>query len=248
VAAIVATVIGVPIMRLSGLPAGIATLAILVIVNTVLGQWQSVTNGLQPFAGIPLDATLSSTLPYVLIAIPIAYLFKQSRIGLRLQASREDDVAARSIGVGVIGERTVAFVLSAAIVGAAGALYAHFLGSITPSVFYFPATFLLLTMLVVGGMKSLGGAILGAVVITALTEVLGRIENSVASLQGMTDVALALLLILILIIRPRGLTMGREFRMPATWFDRQPPFGAPDGHDSLLAEAPSVTQGPAARP
>ena len=239
VSAVVALVIGIPIMRLSGLPAGIATLAILVIVNTVLGQWQSVTNGLQPFAGIPADATLSSTLPYVLIAIPIAHLFKRSRIGLRLQASREDEVAARAIGVGVVWERTIAFVLSAALVGAAGALYAHYLLAITPSVFYFQATFLLLMMLVVGGMKSLGGAVVGALVITGLTEGLNRAENSVSALQGLTNVVLALLLILILILRPRGLMGSREFRMPARWVG--PPGVGASARDSLAATSSEAT-------
>lgn len=213
-AALVAAAIALPLMRLSGLAAGIGTLAILIIVYTVLGQARTVTNGLQTFSGIPPDATLWSTLPLVLVGLVIAYLFRESRTGLRLRASREDDVAARSIGVGVVRERSIAFVLSAAIVGAAGAIYAHYLGAITPTVFYFQATFLLIAMLVVGGMKSLSGAVVGTLLVTAIVKGLGQVEAHASSLQGLTDVALAALLILILIVRPRGVTGGREFRLP----------------------------------
>ncbi len=215
VAALLAAVLAVPLMRLSGLSAGIATLAVLIIVNVVLGQWRSVTNGLQTFSGIPADATLWSTLPLVLVALLVAYLFRQSRTGLHLRASREDEQAAQSIGIGVLRERTLAFVVSAAIVGAAGAVYAHYLGAITPTVFYFQATFLILTMLVVGGTKSLGGAVVGTLVVTVLRQGLGEVEDTAASLQGLTNVALALFLIGILIVRPKGIMGAREFRLRA---------------------------------
>jgi branched-chain amino acid transport system permease protein len=241
VAAAFALVIAVPLMRLTGLAAGIGTLAILIIVYTVLGQWRSVTNGLQTFSGIPSDATLWSTLPYVLVALLMAYLFRQSRLGLRLRASREDEIATRSIGVGVVGERTAAFVLSAAIVGAAGAVYAHYLGAITPTVFYFQATFLMLTMLVVGGMKSLGGAVVGSLVVTALTQGLGKVEGSVDSLQGLTDVALALVLIGILILRPKGIMGEREFRLPAR-LRPSPPAAGVERVDAEPAAASGAPQ------
>jgi branched-chain amino acid transport system permease protein len=215
VAALVAGVIAAPIVRLSGISAGIATFAVLQIVHTVLSQWRSVTNGLQTFSGIPVDATLWSTLPYVVIAIVGAFLFGRSRTGLRLRASREDPVAARSVGIGIGRDRGVAWIISAFIVGVAGAVYAHYQGAITANSFYFDATFLIIAMLVVGGMKSLSGAVVGTVAVTAVTRLLDAVESSSASLQGLTGVGLAVFLGGILILRPRGITNGREFRAPA---------------------------------
>lgn len=245
VSALFAAAIAPPLMRLAGLAAGIATLSVLVIVNVVLSQWNSVTNGLHTFSGIPNDAGLWSSLPYVLIAIPVAYAFKRSRTGLRLRACREDEIAARSIGIGVLRERSMAWILSAAIVGAAGAVYAHYLISISPSVFYFDVTFLWLTMLVVGGITSLGGAVLGGLVVSGVSEGLSHIENSVPSLQGMTAVALAVFLILVLIIRPGGLMKGREFGWPGRRSPTpEPPPDPPPAPAPVLAPEPTAAPRP----
>lgn len=228
VAALLGAIIAGPIVRLSGIAAGIATFAVLQIVYTVLSQWRSVTNGLQTFSGIPVDATLWSTLPYVLVAIVGAYCFGRSRTGLRLRASREDGVAARSVGVDIARDRAVAWIISAFIVGIAGAFYAHFQGAITASSFYFDATFLIIAMLVVGGMKSLSGAVVGTVAVTAVTRGLDAVESSSDSLQGLTGVGLAVFLVGILMLRPRGITNGREFRLPTA-------FGRPRHHKPDIA-------------
>jgi branched-chain amino acid transport system permease protein len=85
----------------------------------------------------------------------IAWLFAISRSGLALRAARDEPIAAEASGVDIERERLIAFVLSAFVCGAAGVLYAHFLGIITPDAFFLTATFVALSMLVVGGMYSL---------------------------------------------------------------------------------------------
>ena len=88
-----------------------------------------------------------------------------------LRASRDDDVAAKASGVRTVRERLIAFVLSAAV-GAGGGLYAEFLGSMTVDEFYLEMTFVTLAMLVVGGIGSLSGAVVGVVVVTFVVEFL----------------------------------------------------------------------------
>ncbi len=118
-------------------------------------------------------------LALALLAMAATYAFQLTGAALRLRASREDDVVARSLGIGITRERTIAFVLSAAIVAVSGSMYAHLQGSITPDAFYFDITFLTLAMLVIGGMNSLWGAVLGTLVVTGISEALRQIEKGV---------------------------------------------------------------------
>lgn len=216
VAMVVALLLAAPLMRLSGLPAGIATLAVLIIVFVVLSQ--SVTGETRTLVGVPLSLTMWNALVLGLAAMAIAHFFSGTGTALRLRATREDEVAARSIGIGVTRERTIAFVISAGLVGVSGSMFAHLQGSITPDAFYFEVTFLTLAMLVVGGMNSLWGAVVGTIVLTAIAEILRQVEKGVSlgivdipARPGLTEVGLGLLLLVILIVRPEGLTRGREF-------------------------------------
>jgi branched-chain amino acid transport system permease protein len=205
-------IVAVPMMRLSGIAASIATLSLLIVVNVVIVQTTSWTGGNQAFIGVPLTTTTSVAAVCVLAAAAVAFWFERSSIGLRLRATREDEPAARAAGIGVLRERTVAFALSAAIIALAGALYAHFLGSFDPSAFYLETTFITLAMLVVGGLYNLKGAIVGTIVIATVQEVLGRLENGEGvgpvHLQlhdGTTDVVLAVVVIAVLLFRPGGI-------------------------------------------
>jgi branched-chain amino acid transport system permease protein len=244
VAMLVALLLAVPLMRLSGLPAGIATLAVLIIVFVVLSQ--SVTGETRTLVGVPLSLTLGKALFLGLAAIAIAHAFSKTGTALRLRATREDEVAARSVGIGVTRERTIAFVISAGLVGVSGSMFAHLQGSITPDAFYFEVTFLTLAMLVVGGMNSLWGAVVGTVVLTAIAEVLRQVEKGVSlgvvdipERPGLTEVGLGLLLLVILIVRPEGITRGREFdasrlgslRRKAAGFIRRPGSDGGAGSD-----------------
>src|SRR6266566_2450556 len=167
-AALFALIVGRVIMRLSGIAASIATFGLLGVVNNVYSNWDSVTGGQGSIVGIP--PTMNAWIGWLgaAVAIAIAYLYAISRSGLALRAARDEVVAA-----------------SAFIIGLAGALYAHFLSIVNPGAFYLRTTFITLSMLVVGGMYSLSGAVAGVVAISALIEMFRDLEKGV-SLGGLT--------------------------------------------------------------
>ena len=249
VAAIAAAVLAVPLMRLDGLAAGLATFAVLVIVKTVANSWDQVTNGAAGLSGLPISTDLNQALVWGLIAIVAALVFQNTGLGLRLRGSREDYHAARSIGVGVHGERRVAWVFSAFLVGIGGGLYGQYLGSFNANAFYLSLTFTTLAMLVVGGLTSLSGAVIGSLVISFVAEFLNRVEQGVhvgpvhiPARPGLREVGLAAIMLAILILRPRGLTNGREVPWPTR---RRPdatkelvPAPAESPHGETPAQAP----------
>ncbi|MCK6628282.1 MAG: branched-chain amino acid ABC transporter permease [Anaerolineae bacterium] len=221
VAALVAAVIGFPLMRLSGAGAVIATFALLVIIHVIFINWEEVTNGPRTIFGITRYTNLWVSAAWGFVFILLAYGFKETGLGLRLRASREDERAAASLGIDIVWVRWVAFVLSAFVVGVGGALYAHFITSFSPLAFYLTQTFLVIAMLIIGGTGSVAGAVVGTVVVTAIFEGLRAAENAInlaqlfpETLAGFTEVCLSIAMILILIYRPAGIMGGQEFRWP----------------------------------
>jgi branched-chain amino acid transport system permease protein len=220
-AALVALVVGWPLMRLSGISASIATFAILVVANVVFGNWTSVTGGQNSLMGLPAYVDLWTALAWAIAAIVVAFAYQETRSALLLRASREDEAAAQAAGVHVVRHRLIAFVISAFLSGVAGVLLGHFLGIVRVENFYLDLTFLIVAMLVIGGRGSLTGAVAGAVVIAALTEVLREIEagfqvgkTTIAAPPGTGDVILALIMLLIILLRPDGIAAGRELTWP----------------------------------
>ena len=164
----------------------------------------------------PLQATLGA-----LVVIAVAFAYQRSRLGRQLRASREDPLAARGVGVHVHRQRLWAFTLSGALAGLAGGLLVHQLGSITTEQVYLELTFLTLAMLVIGGLTSLWGAVVGALAVSGLDSFLSQAEDGVHVLgvkldlpSGTRLVFLASIMALVLILRPSGLTGGRELRLP----------------------------------
>jgi branched-chain amino acid transport system permease protein len=217
VAAVVAAVVSIPLMRLSGIAASIGTLALLVVVYLVLGNADSITGGSSAIIGIPMDTDLFTALAVAILTIAGAFAYEHSASGLRLRSSREDEYAAQSVGVHIARERAIAFVISAFFVGIGGAVYGHFLGAFNPDAFYVRLTVLSIAMLVVGGVNSLSGAVVGTVTISALTELLRQLEagvqvgsGTIALPPGFAEVVLAALMLIILVNRPAGITGGRN--------------------------------------
>ena len=226
VAGIAAAIIAVPLSRLSGLAAALGTFAVLVVVHVVTENWDQVTNGSKGMSAIPTTTGIYTALGFALIAICVAYAFQQSSTGLRLRASREDVIAAQGVGVRVAWQRGIALALSGFIVGVGGGLFAQFQGTITPEAFYLSLTFFTIAMLVVGGITSLSGAVIGTIVISAISEFLRRIEQGISigpidvpERPGVREVGLALVMLSILIWRPQGITEGREIEL--RWFKEQ---------------------------
>jgi branched-chain amino acid transport system permease protein len=222
IAALVAAVAGFPLMRLSGAASVIATFALLIIIHVVLVNWSQVTNGPRTLFGIEGYTTLWVSVAWGIFFVLVAYWFKETSLGLKLRASREDERAAASIGIHMVTVRWVAFILSAFVSGVAGALWAHFITSFSPLAFYLTQTFLVITMLIIGGSGSVTGAVVGTLLVTGLFEGLRGIENAINlagilpfTVSGLTEVCLAIAMILILIFRPAGITGGRELSWPA---------------------------------
>ncbi len=218
---VLAFLIGLPLMRLSGLAASIATFAVLQIAYNVLSNWTSIGPGATTLSLVPESTGGLQAVIGVLIVIAIAFAYQQSRFGRLLRASREDAAAAAGVGVNVHRQRLWAFTLSGALAGFSGALYVHMLGSITADSVYLDLTFLTLAMLVVGGATSLWGAVLGALVVSGLDSFLSQAESGVHVVgvrldlpQGSTLVILGAAMALVLILRPSGITGGREFGLP----------------------------------
>jgi len=222
VGGVYALVVGLPLMRLSGLPAGIATFAVLGITYNVLYYWEKIGPGAQTLSLVP-ETGRWTIAGGTVIAIVFAYAYQRSRFGRQLRATREDPAAARAVGISVYRQRLLAFTLSGALAGLAGGLLVHELGSITPSQVYLDLTFVTLAMLVVGGVSSLWGAVVGALSISALNSFLGDAENTVhvgfrlTLPEGTRLVTVGAVMALVLILRPTGLTGGREFHLPKLW-------------------------------
>ncbi len=220
VGGVFAFVAGLPLMRLSGLAAGIATFAVLEITHNVLREWTKIGPGATTLALVPETTGPLQATAGALVAIVVAFAYQRSRLGRLLRASREDPAAARGVGVDVHRQRLWAFTLSGALAGFAGGLYVHLLGSITTEQVYLELTFLTLAMLVVGGLTSLWGAVVGALAVSGLDSFLSQAESGVQIgfkldlPQGTRFVFLAAIMALVLILRPSGLTGGRELRLP----------------------------------
>jgi branched-chain amino acid transport system permease protein len=221
-AALVAAVVSYPLMRLSDAAGVITIFSLLVITNVVLVHWSTVTNGPRTLFGVERYTYLGTAAVFAVLFLAVAWWFKESSVGLKLRASRDDAFAAAAVGINIVAMRYLAFILSAFMAGFAGALWAHFITSFSPYSFYLSTMFVFLAMLVIGGPMSVSGAVIGTVAVTVLREGLRSIENNVnmsrilpISLVGFTEVVMAILLVVILVLRPSGIMGGRELRWPA---------------------------------
>ena len=218
-AGVVAAVISYPLMRLSDAAAAITSFSLLIIIQAVMIHWDRVTNGPRTLFGVDEYTTLWISVLCAAGILVIVYLFKESSLGLKLRASREDYHAASSMGINITQVRYFSFIISSMIAGFGGGLWAHHITSFTPNAFYLTETFNVLAMLVVGGPFGVSGAAVGTLVVTGAREGLRAIENTINlnhlmpfEVVGLTEVFLSIALILILILRPKGILGGREFR------------------------------------
>ncbi|AJR17983.1 branched-chain amino acid ABC transporter permease [Pimelobacter simplex] len=219
VAAVVGLVTAPVVARLSGLQSGIATLAMLLITYNVLNSWTEVTRGSSSMIGIPRGTTTWWAFGVAAAAVVVAWLYRCSRSGLQLRASREDFWAAQASGIAVGRHRATAWVLSALVCGLAGALYAGYLTSFNVNGFFLTATFSFVVMIVLGGYLSLSGAVVGALAVSALQEVLRRFQDGQFTggnelPAGVADLIVAAVLLVVLVKAPYGLMGVRELRLP----------------------------------
>ena len=231
-----ALLVGIPLMRLSGLSAGIATFAVLGVTHNILANWTKVGPGPLTLTTIPqTTGMLQGTLGAVGVVL-VAFAYQRSRFGRKLRAAREDPAAARAAGIDIHRERLWAFALSGTLCGFAGGLFVHQAGTLQAGDVYLDLTFLTLAMLVVGGVGSLWGAVVGALVVSALGSFLLDAENGDVGFVndllgkplwgGSRLVGVAAFMALVLVLLPSGLTNGREFGLPRLPRIRRPVRGS----------------------
>ncbi|HKC62880.1 MAG TPA: branched-chain amino acid ABC transporter permease [Pyrinomonadaceae bacterium] len=214
-AAIAGLIVGIPSLRLRGDYLAIATLGFaeiirIVIVNTNrIGAATGFRGAVDPWPGRPTIPAYTNFLwigIFAVVTIVIIYNIVNSDTGRALISIREDELAAQAMGVNTTRYKVTAFVISAALAGVAGALYGHWRLP-HPADFTFVRSFEIIIMIVLGGMGSITGSVLGALVITFLPELLRQLPGEVYNYRL---VIYAALLILIMITRPQGMLGGRE--------------------------------------
>ena len=216
-AALVALISGIAIMRMSGIAASIGTFAFMMVLYSAYLRWSTWTSGASSVIGLPTTTTPWVGYVYAVVALAGAFLYSRSKFGLALRSSRDDEVAAKAAGVNVFRQRLLAFVVSAFFCGMAGGLFGHFLGMLTVDSFYLGMTFITLSMLVVGGMQSLSGAVVGVVILSIVIDVLRRLETGIGGVTIPTssaEVGVGLILLIILIFRRTGITGNQEIYWP----------------------------------
>ncbi|NOZ26851.1 MAG: branched-chain amino acid ABC transporter permease [Chloroflexi bacterium] len=222
-AAAVALLIGVPVLRLRGHYLAVATLGLMVIVRVAANNWVRFTRGAKGINGLPAFTNLWWAYGWMAITLYVIWRLVHSPYGRAMIAIREDELAAASRGVRVFRIRQLAFAVGAYFAGIAGALWAHLITAITPNSFSFLITFNVVVMLVVGGMGSITGSVVGAVLMTLAPEFLRRIETSVSvgghPLYGLSQVTISIAVMLVMIFRREGLLGGRELTWPR-WLRR----------------------------
>jgi len=224
VGGVFALLVGIPLMRLSGLAAGIATFAVLGVTHNILGNWEKIGPGPLTLTTVPETTDLLQASAGAVAVVTIAFLYQRSRFGRKLRAAREDPAAARAAGIDIHRERLWAFALSGALCGFAGGLLVHLQGTLHAGDVYLELTFLTLAMLVVGGVGSLWGAVVGALAVSALDSFLLDAEGGEIGFVndllgkplwgGSRLVGVAAFMAIVLILLPQGLTRGKELRIP----------------------------------
>ncbi len=209
VAALLALVVGIAVLRLKGHYLAVATLGLIVIVRVVINNLDGYTRGGLGLSGVPRLTGPWEVLVFTLLTVGLVWRIKHASLGRAMMAMRENELAARCMGIDAFALKLLAFVLGAFLAGAAGALTVHLVSVITPGAYGIPLAFSLVVMVVVGGSGSITGAVLAAVAISLLSEFARPLEEGL-ELYGLSQVLVALGLILVLRLRPTGLFGSRE--------------------------------------
>lgn len=233
-AAATGAVVGIPTLRLRGLYLVVTTLAFEFIVEHIIYHWESMTQSDRGISlpspdlfGFALESYESFYYVILMLAVATALFTKNlamSRTGRALVAIRDRDIAAEIIGVHLAKYKILAFVVSSFIAGMAGALYAYLLGLIGPDHFTFNQSVLYIAMIIVGGMGTVMGSIIGAVFMVLLPEVINAISSPIASaypilsprIGAVSVIVYGLVIILFLLFEPDGL-YGIWIRIKRYW-------------------------------
>ncbi|HOP29110.1 MAG TPA: branched-chain amino acid ABC transporter permease [Spirochaetota bacterium] len=216
-AAVVGFLIGAPVLKLKDDYLAIATLGFAEIIRIVFTNTQNITNGPLGLKGLPPYTTIwwSWGIAFVSILFMV-YLFKGS-YGRAFIAIREDEVAAETMGINLFRHKILSFTIGSFMAGVGGGLLAHLMGTIDPLMFRFMLTFNILLVVVLGGMGSISGSVIAAIVITVLMEYLRFLDGPMNfglfktnGIPGMRMVIFSIMLMFVILFFQRGLMGNRE--------------------------------------
>jgi branched-chain amino acid transport system permease protein len=218
--AIVAFLIGAPVLRLKGDYLAIATLGFAEIIRIIFTNTQSITNGALGIKGIPDTTNLWWSFGTAVFTVIIMFLLISSSYGRALKAIREDEVAAESMGISLFKHKVLSFMIGAFFAGVGGGLLGNLLGTIDPLMFRFILTFNILLIIVLGGMGSISGTIISAFVITIAGEALRFLDETmnlgfvvIPGIPGLRMVVFSGLLIIVVLFFSNGLMGNKEFSL-----------------------------------
>jgi len=236
-AAALGFVVGLPALRLKGIYLAIATLAFNVIVEEVVTRWESLTNGnsglhLKPVSLFGLDLGGDAGFFYLCVALTVLSVLAlmnllRSPTGRAFVAIRDSEISASCMGVNLAKYKTLSFAISAALTGIGGALYAHKVTFITPEQFTLLQSIELITIVILGGVGFLHGAVLGAAFLIVLPQLIALAKDLLPATMGgsgLQSIVFGLVLIVFIIFEPLGL-YGRWLKI-RTWFELFPFYRA----------------------
>jgi branched-chain amino acid transport system permease protein len=234
VAALAGAIIGAPVLRLNDDYLAIATLGFSEIIRVIFTNTQSLTNGALGLKGLPyIGVTGKSGEAYwwiwgiVIITVAFMVLLINSTYGRAFKAIREDEVAAEAMGINLFKHKMMAFIIGSFFAGVGGALLGHLMGTIDPLLFRYLLTFNIVLIVVLGGIGSITGSVISAIVVTIAMEVLRVLDGTIKigslvinGIPGTRMVVFSALLMLVILFYQRGLMGTKEFSWD--WFKKLP--------------------------
>jgi branched-chain amino acid transport system permease protein len=220
-AAIAGLIIGVPCLRLRGDYLAIATLGFGEIIRIIVIN-MDVVGGPRGFTNIPAYSNLFWVIFFVILTVIVVANLMGGTHGRAIISIREDEIAAESMGIDTFRYKTLAFVLGAGLAGIAGVLYAHTTKFISPQNFTFMWSVIFVLMVIFGGLGSITGSIVGAIILTFLPEALRFFGDTVSQWR---NVIYAVLLIMLMIARPSGIFGKHEFNIARLFGIKRGPEG-----------------------
>ena len=202
--ALFSLIIAIPTLRLKGDYLAIATLGASEIIRVIITNLDSLTNGAAGISMASKHTGFTSLYIAIVLCIFIIMMLNNSRFGRAWKSVREDDIAASAMGVNVTKYKVVAFVIGALFASVAGSLYAGYFPFIKPGAFDFNKSIDILVIVVLGGMGSVTGSVIAAIV-------LGFINIALQQYASIRMILYALLLISMMILRPKGILGNYEF-------------------------------------
>ncbi len=212
VSAMMGFFIGAPVLKLTDDYLAIATLGFAEIIRVVFTNLQGITNGALGLKGIPATTNVWWSWGMAILTILLLKYLMKGSYGIAFKSIKDDEIAAQAMGINLFKHKIMSFTIGSFLAGIGGGLLGNLLGTIDPNMFRFPLTFNILLIVVLGGLGSIKGTTVAAVIITIMMEALRFLDESInlgfisfEGIPGMRMVVFSVLLMAVVIFRKEGL-------------------------------------------